>query len=224
MTSCSACTAGYQCKPGSTTPTPTNSECPYGTYCNGAGNVNPTSCPSGEYLPYRGESTDGNCQDCQAGYYCPKGSWEQFVCPPGHYCGSKVEHPTQCNAGSWNPTYYATAQGDCDPCPAGYYCKAGTTSPIKCPAGWICELNSIDYTTAKCGAGTYSGGESIGSSGDCKTCPMGHYCPIDSADATSISVFPIPCPAGTFSSATGNTQASDCQECSSGRVCPYLGN
>ena len=169
----------------------------------------------------RGQSGTTNCLNCGAGYYCPPGSTEKFLCPPGHYCGAKVAVPEPCAAGTYNPTYEGSSTGDCQPCPAGYYCKLGTTIPTKCPAGRICGLNSQDYVATKCAPGKYSGAESIGATGDCRDCPKGHYCP--STDAVP-SVFPIPCPQGTFRSSKGASLLSDCTACSDGRVCPYLGN
>ena len=137
-----------------------------------------------------------NRNSCTAGYYCPQGSMEEFVCPPGHYCEANASIPTPCPAGYYNQEYYGenSSTSYCIDCPVGYYCPLGTTNPTKCPAGHVCALNSENYSTT-CGAGKYTGGESIGSSGDCRDCPAGHYCEDGSA-------FPTPCPAGKFRTGT----------------------
>jgi len=167
-----------------------------------------------------------NCVNCDPGYFCPKGSREQFICPPGHYCNGNLGNnkrtviPKPCPAGSYMASY-GNFNSACDDCPIGYFCKAGTSTPTKCPAGYICPPKSTTYDSTVCPAGKYSGAESIGSLSDCRVCPKGHYCP---SSLTVPSVFPIPCPQGTYRASTGASLSTDCVKCTAGRVCPYLGN
>jgi hypothetical protein len=61
--------------------------CPRGHYC-GAGDHTPNKCAAGKYLPYRGASLIGECQDCWPGYLCPNQGMPIPVtlCPPGFFC------------------------------------------------------------------------------------------------------------------------------------------
>lgn len=223
-TSCSACSGGYTCHGGATQAAPSNQLCPYGVRCDNSvanGLVESVCGSGGRHIQVRGAYNGSNdCQDCTAGYYCPKGTSEMFLCPTGHYCDPNVDVPSPCAAGTYNPTYGATGSGStwCLNCPQGYYCPAGTTAPIKCPSGKVCGPNSTQIPTTTCAPGEYSGGESIGdASTDCQTCPKGHYCPEG-------AIFPTPCPQGKYQDQTGTSSEGDCKTCSEGRVCPYLGN
>lgn len=48
---------------------------------------------------------------------------------------------------------------------------------------------------------------------DCKTCPIGYYCP-------PASVVPIPCPKGRFSRLQGLGTLNECRSCTAGMACP----
>ena len=112
---CAACTDGKICKDGSMTADPADSLCPAGQLCKTVSSVffmNP--CAGGTYNPSRGQVSlsviyglESCTTPCGAGYYCPPGSSEQFLCPPGHYCGASSALPTKCRAGSYNKDFGA---------------------------------------------------------------------------------------------------------------------
>lgn len=204
---------GYMCKAGSTTSTPT-SLCPAGMYCDRQ-NYSPST--SGTFIPARGQknSAGGGVSSASSGYYAPRGSWEEYLCPPGHYCASGSAKPTPCPSGKYNNNYGKSSAGDCTSCPSGFYCPLGATFPVQCSAGDNCAAGGASTSSAvTCAAGTYSGGKAA--SGSCRTCPTGYYCP-------AASSFPIPCPAGKYNDLTGKSLLSDCKNSDANIVQPWLG-
>ena len=92
-------------------------------------------------------------------------------------------------------------------CPAGHYCQSADNTAGTNPDGLL----------TPCAAGTYSGGNSLAASTDCKACSPGHYC-------LEGSVFPTPCAAGTHNVSPSSTSDAACTNCGAGYVCPFLGN
>mmetsp|Transcript_62220 Transcript_62220/g.85950 ORF Transcript_62220/g.85950 Transcript_62220/m.85950 type:complete len:213 (+) Transcript_62220:3802-4440(+) len=88
------CDAGYFCRAGSSRPEPTDgitgNECPEGRYCP-AGTTEEVPCPAGQFNAVKHATSDSDCIDCWAGYYCPGSSSagpfnecpETFYCPIG---------------------------------------------------------------------------------------------------------------------------------------------
>ena len=50
---------------------------------------------------------------------------------------------------------------------------------------------------------------------DANICPVGHYCPLGTAD-------PEPCPKGTYNNETGLEKEADCVECPAGEYCAQI--
>jgi hypothetical protein len=182
-------------------------------------------------MPNRGQPSDMLAYQwdicnfpCNAGYFCPPGSAEEYLCPPGHYCGASSDTPTPCLAGTYSPTW-GESSASCTNCPDGYYCPAGSIQPVICPAGHFCGdpldldgTSETDKDTNVCPDGTYSGSEAArGDANACRACWAGHYCPAGTP-------FPQPCPAGTFTTATNLNDPSQCTNCDDNVFCPFLGN
>ena len=143
------------------------------------------SCLPGFY------DSDGKCNACPDNATCA-GGHEYFYCKPGWYkyeqnCYSCAEHVCNgenlisCGAGFWKYGGY------CYPCNMDMeYCPGGTDHRI-CNIGWYKDGN-----------------------GNCRPCPVGYYCPID----TSYDTMYDHCAAGYYRS--GNS----CTQCDDGVVCP----
>lgn len=97
-------------------------KCPAGTY-----SISTSSeclpCPQG-YLCYGGTNTNtpqsiryNNGEICYKGAYCPEGSYDPILCPPGTYNaefgGKSIASCKLCEAGSSNANY---GQEGCSPC------------------------------------------------------------------------------------------------------------
>lgn len=158
--SCSACSPGYICSPGSISPTPDSGRCPPGYYCDNS--IDKTPCPAGTY-GYNSTGLNQNeaCKPCPPGYYCelatpgyPKYS---VKCPPGHYCleGTKTASEHKCPGGTYNVKVGMEADNSCLDCMPGYYCKQGDpTGDTLCTAGHYCP--SKTENPKPCSAGTYT--------------------------------------------------------------------
>lgn len=124
------CQAGYYCRLGADSATPSGSIgdagiCPAGSYCP-SGTVDPQPCPSGYYSNTTGLTADTECTLCDYGKYCDTtGLIEPTAdCDAGFYCLLGATVPN-------NPTEDSTG----GPCPVGHYCPQGTSLPLGCPAG-----------------------------------------------------------------------------------------
>ena len=223
------CPAGYYCPLNSTAPIPCpagtygavpglgdaacSAPCPLGSYCP-AGSVQPVPCPAGRFGDSIGLvdatcSTDcwlGGCNEqtnlCQAGYFCPKGSISstQLTCGGAdRYCPAGSAAPVLVSDGYYTvgpfPVENEFTRVDQLPCEAGFYCSGGVRYP--CPAGTF---------------GAFPGLTGPACSG---VCPLGHYCPEGSVNATRFA-----CPAGRYGGTVGLTDASCSGLCSAGYYCP----
>lgn len=190
------CFAGFYCLAGSKVPGPTNEStmkgdiCPAGSYC--AAGAQPVECAIGKYLPYTGASSESECLQCPAGYYCDEaGLANPKICPAGYYCPNNTsDYSTnpctighKCPEGSYTeiecpPGFYQdeTQQSTCKSCTAGNYCEKGATALTPCPAGYYCLSETPYRYQYPCPPGTYNsntGGTALAS---CLTCPAGKYC------------------------------------------------
>jgi hypothetical protein len=74
---------GYYCLQGGTSLT--RLICPPGSYCSSGSGI-PFPCPAGSYNSQPGASSDVQCLQCPARYYCPQGSVDNSnVCPSGTF-------------------------------------------------------------------------------------------------------------------------------------------
>ena len=197
------CTAGYYCRLGATSPTPTDGitggSCTQGEYCP-AGSAKPEPCTGGMYCA---DGTGIPTGQCTAGYFCEFGAWTPTpvnasqgggVCTQGHYCPTRSVTPTACLPGTYNGATGSQSVEACLPCQATKYCPdAGQpASVLDCLAGFYCPGGDVVPTLA---------------------CPLGHLCRTGSQE-------PEPCPPGTFQNATGQ---SECHACPERYYCPING-
>ena len=210
------CSAGYFCRYGITSTTPSDSEmggiCTEGHFCED-GSDNPTKCPPGTYSNRTGLQRIEECSECPAGmycddygltlpsglcsggYYCLSGSHNatHTECPQGSYCPVSSSYPTPCPVGTYSPSYGLANITQCLPCSPGYYCS---TPGLETPQGL-------------CSAGYYcSGGNSIATP-NTGICPVGLYCPAGSS-------YPKQCPPGMYTATAG---LGECHICDEGFYC-----
>ena len=138
------CPEGRFCDVGSSRPSKT---CEIGHYCPEATPIQ-VPCPPGQYQNERGQAT---CKICEAGYYCDSftGTYEQTMCPAGHYCPEGTFTPVPCKPGTYNPILRATDQSECLPCQLGYFCpdfgmslSSETKEQYVCQPGYVCQSGS----------------------------------------------------------------------------------
>uniref|UniRef100_A0A0G4HJ42 Tyrosine-protein kinase ephrin type A/B receptor-like domain-containing protein n=1 Tax=Chromera velia CCMP2878 TaxID=1169474 RepID=A0A0G4HJ42_9ALVE len=210
-----ACTAGYYCRFGSSSATPTNtscsgtgynlclpgSRCPENTYCP-AGSSVPTACPLGTTGAAAGSTASTDCSACPAGSYCAADAVPR-TCDAGFVCSSGAKSPRPIDG----TTGYI--------CPVGHYCTAGTTTgETNCADGTYADVTGLE-TCHSCPAGHYC--NATGGTITPTECPAGYVCPAGASAPTA-------CGAGTFNPLTKKTNATtDCLPCESGKYCATAG-
>ena len=113
---------------------------PLGSYANG---LVATQCAAGRYGSTTGNTTNQCNGACQAGYYCPLGTWYQNsnICPAGTWSDTGAASCTNCGVNTYNPTAGGTSISSCQACPYGQTSGTGAS---------FC-------TAASCTGGTTSG-------------------------------------------------------------------
>ena len=101
--------------------------------------------------------------------------------------------------------------GECQP---GYYCPEGSHQQTPCTPGLYCELAGLHAPTNSCEPAYYC--PSGSSSPQEEPCPVGHYCPLETA-------IPVPCSNGTYNPSIKQDEASDCLPCEAGYYCNETG-
>lgn len=175
-----------------------------------------TPCPTGYSAPtssgettecslcsggYGGDGTD--CHKCSATQYQEHGTHKNTpcadkACPAGYEVGSALgtDH----------------ISGDCNPCSKGTYTSSVATGQCQVCSG---NYRTVDgsgqyveqsaHTCAKCPAGQHGSVDQDGNSGDCVSCPDGHF---NNRAGQSCR----PCPAGRVP----NTEKTNCKKCPRG--------
>ena len=95
------CSAGHYCELGAEAPNPNGEtwgyHCPDGHYCP-QGTPIPVPCDRGTYQPLEQRATEGDCIECEPGYYCLYSGRANVTdqCDEGYYCtrGAEVSNPT----------------------------------------------------------------------------------------------------------------------------------
>ena len=220
---CTACPSGFFCKDQGTIDF-TNFICPPGTYCPEATDEL-VLCPAGTYRNETGGSKLAQCLETPGGYYseegaklprycsdpakhvgyfCPAGSGNMTICPPGAYC-------------PWAPP-----SADVTACPESYYCPQGSLAPTLCFNGTYCPAESEIYRWCPLGyRGAPDSNNTYGSIADaCEECPAGKYGA--SPDRLSCDrCTPGYVCLGATTSATPASRATDNgYECPAGHYCP----
>ncbi|XP_048369079.1 uncharacterized protein LOC125442027 [Sphaerodactylus townsendi] len=210
--------------------------CPPGKVCSKPGLMSPDGiCTAGWYCPRSAAQASGLIRMCQAGTFCPEGSYVPVPCTPGFYCASsELAAPSgpcdggfYCTGGSTIPNPTDGAVGDI--CPRGHVCPQGSSSPSPCPvgsffahrggrsmqdcrpcvAGWFCSRQGQSSPEGSCKEGWFCPEGSVSDQNPDHLCPPGHFCPAGSPE-------PKPCPAGKYQDEVGR---SICKVCPAGRFC-----
>ena len=116
---------------------------------------------------------------CQAGYYCPAGSFSptSVTCPSGAYCPAASANYTLCDPGQYSPA----GSDMCLACAAGFYgSTSGMTVPTctgDCSAGYACPAGSTSSTSSSnvCPPGQYSA-PGAASCSNCRWVHASAYC------------------------------------------------
>jgi len=223
------CAAGYFCKGGSGSATPTvdlsayvtivsqydylltqnNAQCPPGHYCP-QGTLVPVQCPDTKVYQSTHASAAAQCTECPAGTKCIPGNPVPQDCDLGYYCPFS-EPVTPCPVGRYGATVGLKAAPECTVCPAGFSCNApGCTSSnytqYPCEVGKYCPGGG---SIMDCPAGTYVSTTGHSAVSDCLTCPQYKYCPPGSST-------PLNCPAGMYCSVNSESGIF----CPPGTYCP----
>jgi len=108
-----------------------------------AGATAATWCPAGSYNPLNGSTALAACQTCPAGSYCPKGSVTPTLClstSQGVFCPEGSGNYTVSPPGYYSPRSPPTT----DPilCPESYFCPLGSIQPTRCTMGMVCPAGS----------------------------------------------------------------------------------
>ncbi|KAH8098534.1 dihydrolipoyllysine-residue acetyltransferase [Aureococcus anophagefferens] len=122
-----------------------------GGYCPLASSY-PNPCPAGTYNNESGATSEDECDNCLAGYYC------------SGLCGFQIFIRLQCS-GSNSP--YPTG-----PCYPGYYCESASITPTQheCAAGKYSGYGAAECTD--CEPGTY---QPYRAQATCVDTPAGYY-------------------------------------------------
>ncbi|XP_041098352.1 SCO-spondin [Polyodon spathula] len=218
------CPAGFFCPSG--TRHPFENPCPPGTWNNGRGGWNQTSCwlcPPGHYCHGTGLAQPSAL--CAPGFYCSGGAETSMPvdgvsgdrCPKGLYCPKGSVLPLPCPDGSYTNI---TGAAECLDCPAGYYCLSGQSVQL-CPEGHYCP-GGTGLDRLPCPPGTYSPEPGNSQLEQCLLCPAGMYC-----EDWGLSVPTGSCQAGYFCLAgmnfrnpDGNISTGVGGPCPRGHYCP----
>jgi hypothetical protein len=150
VSQCQECPPGFFC--GDLGLSQPSGPCHSGYFCGGgAANAfgslcdsRKVACDSPDCVSLEPRQPAASCGgSCSLSYFCPEGSREPIICPPGSFCSiDQADSPGGlCNAG-----YFCSTAGGKDPmpdgsvsghgpCPPGFFCPEGTIYPEACPEG-----------------------------------------------------------------------------------------
>lgn len=176
-----------------------------------------------------------NCVTCNPGTICtsnptPGGGATTSTCPINHYCPSGSKDPRICPPGTYTASSGGKTEDDCGPCPESYSCyndpDPSVTPPStskECPAGFYCLPRTYFPHETPCPDKSYSiAKEKRKTCEPCNTpgtyclegssfpanCEKGYYCVGDGTMK--------PCPAGTYA----DPNQASCTDCLPGTTCP----
>ena len=137
---CRVCSTGQVAKsPGSTTCEP----CANGKVADTETNSTCIGCLPGEYL----NSNTKTCDQCPAGYHCPKETPVPLECKPGTYATLGASECTNCDLGKYGEGKVRSSCAQC--APGKYQDGKGETSCKKCPLNTFSE-KSENTALAEC--------------------------------------------------------------------------
>lgn len=148
--SCTLVSSGYYSTGGTSTTRTGQAIAPLGSYAGGGVSY---QCAAGRYGNATGNTTDQCNGACQAGYYCPAGTWyaTSNICPAGTWSGSGAGSCTNCPAGTYNPSSGSTSAAACVFCSGA--AEGSSTCASACGDG-ICNNGETTTTCSDdCGCG-----------------------------------------------------------------------
>ena len=190
----------------------------------------PMACPPG----VQGNSNDIQDQSspfcagpCDAGFYCPLGTWQPVPCAVGRYSRGGAKTAKECPSCPAGSVANATGMGECTQCAAGTFQEkegdAGVRSPAS-PARSAQRAPARRYRARR--ARTPTPPTSLAP----KTAPRptpGHFAPTGSTEQMPCSAGTVQpqskhpkcdnCAAGKFMNASGGTE---CHACTPASYCP----
>jgi hypothetical protein len=164
-----ACSAGYACPAGSTSPQQV--QCLPGTYSSGAGTTAQGVCTPCAAGTYQGSPGMGQCDPCPAGSACPLGAIAPTACSAGQYAvaGDTSGVCSECTS----CVTCAVTTGNCLTCQLGQFIN--TASPkqcVACTSGYAATTSATLCTScgSGCAASTPGGPLCDVTSGVCSAC------------------------------------------------------
>lgn len=177
-------------------------------------------CPPGRYGSEQMEAKESCSGLCKGGYYCNAGSTTdtQFLCGNSSwYCPIGSFQPTLVPPGYYSIGYSSTTAFSIKQCPPGFYCLDGiqyicaagrysvngsSTADCdgQCTIGYYCMEGSSSPRQFSCPKGTYGSKYGLSTSNCSGLCSAGYYCPENSTSPFQFEcggedVF---CPIGSF--------------------------
>lgn len=127
---------------------------PLGSYAN---NLIASPCDAGRYGNTTGNSTSQCNGACQAGYYCPAGTWyaTSNICPAGTWSAAGAGSCTLCGANTYNPSQGGTSISACQACPYGQIAVPGSSS---CSSAFCSSGTSNGYNYGQINWGSFQSG------------------------------------------------------------------
>lgn len=243
MTIPTICTAGNYCGLGVATVSPCNA----GTYNSETGQGSSDSCQQctagHACLSPAKQTIDPVNDQCDAGYWCEKGSSSKTPsdstqvgeCIIGHYCVQGSQRPLPCPKGKYSPTKTTAAVDDthCEACTGGKYCDEYGLSDItskNCEEGYYCPQGSKSIRETICEKGHICGPGVLDhfecaegyyqpnfAATNCLDCPAGFKCTNTDDDFVD-----TPCDAGYY--CVQNSSDANKAPCNSGQYNPNSGS
>ncbi|OMJ93310.1 hypothetical protein SteCoe_3776 [Stentor coeruleus] len=212
---CVRCGEGTFCPGGSlasSTPCISGSLCPRGTYSD-----TQYISTSGYYVTITNAQSEYDYVECDAGYYCAKGSTAlpgSYNCVGGYYClvGTPIDKFFACPPGTFSAATNNVQKSNCGQCTAGSGCMTGSSAVTACLGGFYCPAGSERSDQFACPEKKYSSAINNVASTDCTNCAAGYFCPPASTQQYS-------CPEGTYLPTNPGEVISDCLSCTGGYYC-----
>ncbi|XP_043937062.1 neurogenic locus notch homolog protein 1-like [Protopterus annectens] len=215
---CSPCPQGYYCLEGTSGRPGSEFLCPKGFYCpEKTSEPHSNPCPAGTYNDQLGLAIQGGCRKCSDGLICSEGSsFSGLPCSRGRFCPAGTEEELLCPPGTFTQHIGSSRVEHCIKCLQGYYCPQGVTDPVPCQPGWYNPLEGQDNITdcRPCPAGMAC--TQPGLSHPDTHCLEGYTCPPGSASAHNPDNV---CPPGTFTNFNNLSDPSQCEPCPARHVC-----
>lgn len=192
-------------------------DCPPGYFCeSGTAQYLDSPCEAGTYRPNPRATSQGDCSNCPAGFYCLAEVAEPIACPAGTYHDTGAADAADLSKGS-NPCKACTEGSMCPysgmstplPCGEGFYSQLGAKECTICQAGYQCSGTTQGATAYELDSNKCDGYKCelwFNNIYEKHDCDEGHYCPADSN-------LQVPCPRGTYRDNPAGSPPVDVTHC-----------